>query len=83
MVKSLYSFSNNNENNFNLSYVSETGRNIGRVRLGEMEEFLTTIGSRVDLRCGLDGNNLGWKRENGQPIPTEAIQVNFTRTCLI
>ena len=69
--------------NINLLYVSETGRNIGRVRLGEMEEFITTIGSSVDLRCGLDGNTLEWKRENGQPMPTETIQVIFTRTRLI
>jgi hypothetical protein len=38
------------------------------------EEVLTTLGSHGDLRCSLDGDNLVWKRENGEPVPNKAIK---------
>ena len=39
------------------------------------EEVLTTLGSNADLRCSLEGGNLVWKRENGEPVPNKSIMV--------
>ena len=39
------------------------------------EEVLTTLGSNADLRCGLDGGNLVWRRENGESVPNKSIMV--------
>ena len=39
------------------------------------EEVITSLGGTGDLRCSLEGDNIVWKKENGEPVPSKSIQV--------